>query len=579
MRRISQSLVVATMLLASSARARAGSIPNETAWAVGTGWQYREPFLGFPAAWIYVPSATSPRTPGQRGLVLHLLGCGQVPHQIAQAAGWPDAAEAYGLVVVVPAVVRPAHPNREAPNVECFNYGYDGAYGVYNPTRNDADHAAIIDAAGRIPRELPDWAVDPRQVYVAGLSAGGALAVQVACMAPERFAGSATAAAPGMGSSQGTAVMPPPFGYGKETIKRLCLGYASGSGAPDAPAQLASQVHAIVSDDNALRPGNGPLDTTWFKDQQYWDGDKFCPHAYKVHAAAAFADLLGLGEPAERGVVVASGPGIGCAGGEASQGDAGEVRCRIAGAVNRGWQAKADLWRDAEGRTRLVRIVQDTLRHAWPSGPASRHDREATPTRDQLRAQGILDASTGEFVLARANAAPNGSLGVLYLNQQAMDYPMFVAELFTRNNPRLGPAWMAEGGAGEAGGAGSGGGTSGGAGASGAGLPDAGGDAGPPGPDGRAGGSAGGRAGGPGASAGAAGTGPLASGGAAGAAAMAGADGDAGGAGGSGRRLLGCNQGRSGGDAVLAPVLLGLLVALVLRWLSGARAGASCDGR
>ena len=472
-------------------------------------------------------------------------------------------------MVVVPAVVRAAHPNRDAPNVECFNYGYDGAYGAYNPTRNDADHAAVIDATGRIPRDFPDWAVDPRQVYVAGLSAGGTLAAQVACMAPDRIAGAAIAAAPGMGSSQGTAVMPPPAGYGPETIKRLCLGYADGSGVADARAELASQVHAIVSDDNALRPGAGPLDTTWFRDQQYWDGDKFCPYAYKVHHAAALADLLGLGAPAERGTVVATGPGIGCAGGEASQGDAGEVRCRIAGAINRGWEAKADLWRDAEGRTRLVRIAQDTLRHAWPSGAAGRRDREATPTRDQLRAQGILDASTGEFVLARANAAPNGSLGTIYLNQQAMDYPMFVAELFTRSNPRLGPAWMGEGGAGAGG---SGGGSAGGqAGASGgaAGMGGSGGGssgtagAGGAGAGGHTGGSAG-RAGGTGASAGAAGT--TAGGGPAGSGANAGNEPDGNGNADSaedpGRRFLGCSQGPSHGDQAIAPLLLLMLVGL-----------------
>jgi len=86
------TVAMASLLLSVPLPARAASIPDETAWAAGTGWELREPFLGFPRAWVYVPAATSPRTPGQRGLVLHLLGCGQVPHQVAQAAGWPDAA-------------------------------------------------------------------------------------------------------------------------------------------------------------------------------------------------------------------------------------------------------------------------------------------------------------------------------------------------------------------------------------------------------------------------------------------------------------------------------------------------------
>lgn len=428
---------LALLALAWALPAMAVSIPNEVDWAQGTNWQYVQNFHGLAEAWVYVPDSFS-AVDGRRGVVFHLIGCGQRPFQAAQAAGWPAAAEAHGLVVVVPAPMSPARPNRDAPNVECFNYGYDGAFGVYRPTRNDPSQGAIIGAARALIDDA-DLAIDPNQIYVAGLSAGGATAVEVACMAPDLFAGVGTASAPGIGSAQGTAVMPPPATFSKNSVKALCQQWADGSGVADARALLASQVYAIVSDNNALPAGNGPFDTTKFNDQQIWDGDKFCPHIYQGIRAQAFSELLELGEP-ERGVEVGRGSGIGCPGGENSVDDGGEVRCVINDQIRRDWVATADVYRDAQGRTRLIKIEQDTLRHAWPSGPIDAPDTGATPTRETLRAEGYIIEATGEFDRARTRNAANGIYGTIYFNHDAIDFPMLLADLWANNNPRIGAA-------------------------------------------------------------------------------------------------------------------------------------------
>ncbi len=439
--RITLPLLAAGALLAIAlcpAPASAASVPNQLDWAEGSNWSYRANFLGFPEAWVYVPDSFSERAPERRGLVFHLIGCGQVPFQAAQAAGWPDAAEAHGLVVVVPGPAAPVNPNRDAPQVECFNYGYDGAFGVYVPRRGDPDQAAVIAAARAMSTDadFADLAVDPNQVYVTGLSAGGALAVEVACMAPDVFAGVATSSAPGIATAQGTAVMPPPFGYGPQTIVNQCRQWADQSGAPDARAQLASQVMAIVSDDNGLPAGFGAFDTSKFDNQQIWDGDKFCPHVYQEHRAAAFAEILDVEQVGE-GVELARGEGIGCPGGERSVDDGGEVSCVINDFVRRDWVARADVWADAEGNTRLVQIEQDTLRHAWPSGPLAESDTAARPSRAELRDAGLIVEATGEFDRNRMGLAQNGQYGVIYFNHDAIDFPMYIAGLWSHNNPRL----------------------------------------------------------------------------------------------------------------------------------------------
>ncbi len=423
------------LLFALSLPASAGSLPVDSGWAAGTNWSHHQNYMGFPSAWLYVPDSFTPRAPEHRGLVVHLVGCGQMPYQAAQASGWADAAEAFGLVVLVPGPIAPAHPNRDAPNVECFNYGYDGAYGVYQPTRNDRDPAALIGATEALLDDA-DLAIDPAQVYVAGLSAGGAMAVELGCMAPDLFAGVITSAAPGMGTPQGSAVMPPPAGYGAASMEQICRRYAQGSG--DAGA-LSTQVHVVVSDDNGLPAGAGPLDVSKFNDQTIWDGDKFCPHIYSDIRTEAFGSIMGLGAPTGE-VVIAEGEGIGCAGGEASRGDGGEVRCVINDQIRRAWQAHATLWQDGAGRTRLVKIEQDTLRHGWPSGPVELGTVQATPTRATLRADGFIDEGTGEFDRSRMGSAPNGTYGAIYFNQEAFDLPMYAAALMSDNNPRLGEA-------------------------------------------------------------------------------------------------------------------------------------------
>jgi poly(hydroxyalkanoate) depolymerase family esterase len=426
--------VVALLSIASTG-ALATSIPNETDWARGSNWKYESNFAGFPHAWVYTPNSYSLKAAGKRAALIHLIGCGQLPFQAAQNGGFPEAAEAYGMVVVIPDIIAPAKPNNSAQNIECYNYG--GGYPIATmPTRTSADHKAIIAAGTRMASDYPELKIDPNQIYLSGLSAGGTVAMEVACMAADVFAGAASSVAAGMGSNQSQAIMPPSIG--ESNIVKTCRDYANAS---PTKTPLRDQVFAIISDNNSLPAGNitvidGQITADKFAKQTIWDGDKFCPHAYQEMTANALATLLNV-RKSETNQPVASGRGLGCVGGEASR-DEQYVECLTKDAVARNWEARADYWRDAAGRARVVRIEQDTLRHTWPAGPAGAGDVHGTPDWQWLDDHNYIDHATGSFNAKALSSAPNGVIGSLYQNPMAMDFPMFIAKLWTENNPKLG---------------------------------------------------------------------------------------------------------------------------------------------
>ena len=173
------------------------TLPNQTEWARGSHWSYEKNFVGLPRAWVYTPASFSKKAAGKRAVVFHLPGCGELAYQVAQGSGWPQVAEDNGYIVVVPEVIDPVYPNPAAPHVGCYDFGL-----YTQPTRYRTDHAALIKAGADIASKRPDLKIDPRQIYIAGLSAGGTVAMQVACMAPDVCAGVGTVAAPALGTWQ-----------------------------------------------------------------------------------------------------------------------------------------------------------------------------------------------------------------------------------------------------------------------------------------------------------------------------------------------------------------------------------------
>ncbi len=457
-----------------------------TDWQGHDGWQKGD-VAGFDDAYVYVPAKTAPRSSDgstdKRSLVIHLIGCGQTADQAAASAGWEMAADEYGMIVVIPNPMDPAHPNKAATNVACFNYGNDD--NDYKNNRDAAeiaayaDHKAIIAAPAKLKAIYPE--IDEKQVYVTGLSAGASVAMEVACMAPDVFAGVGEAAGPAWSSRQQQAVAAV-GGSGDNgnttgvqttpsTMKDYCEEWAGSK-----VNGLKDQIWAIVSDDNFLPIGgldltSNPYTFKIFAMGDVWDGDKFTPTVYHEYVTEVMQDLILDGKGTKSEEVITSsaehGQGSGCSlaaanyewngyedGGQyfwpkKDEVDYSDVQCLPKDYIRRDWEAKAEIWKDTEGYKKLVRIQQDTLKHSWPIGS----ENKTKWVTDCVGAGGItvnqiynpedpnysdLKDSDGMWNVDKVEGLPNGAIGCIYHNPVSINFPMYLGKLWNNNNPALG---------------------------------------------------------------------------------------------------------------------------------------------
>lgn len=120
---------------------------------------------------LYVPSA---RHEGLRPLIVMLHGCKQTPEDFARGTRMNDLAERHGFLVAYP------EQTRKDNGSACWNW--------FEPAQQaqDAPEPALI--AGIVADIAASNAVDRKRVYVAGLSAGAAMAVLVGRAHPDVFA-------------------------------------------------------------------------------------------------------------------------------------------------------------------------------------------------------------------------------------------------------------------------------------------------------------------------------------------------------------------------------------------------------
>lgn len=109
-----------------------------------------------------------------RGVILMLHGCTQSPEDFAVGTRMNDHAERHGLILAYP-------EQAQAHNVSrCWNW-----FRPADRSRTGGEAALLADLAASVARE---HGLPPGRVFVAGLSAGGAMAAILAQTHPEVFA-------------------------------------------------------------------------------------------------------------------------------------------------------------------------------------------------------------------------------------------------------------------------------------------------------------------------------------------------------------------------------------------------------
>ncbi len=135
----------------------------------------------------YRPSGLAAGAP----LVVLLHGCGQDAAGFAADAGWMALADRVGLALVLP--TQSPHNNRQG----CFNW--------FRPTQVARGRGEAQSIRAMVAEAVRRFASDPRAVYIAGLSAGGAMAVAMLAAYPEIFAAGAAIAGLPVGAAGGAA--------------------------------------------------------------------------------------------------------------------------------------------------------------------------------------------------------------------------------------------------------------------------------------------------------------------------------------------------------------------------------------
>lgn len=188
-----------------------------------------------------------------RPLIVMLHGCTQDPDDFAAGTGMNELALAQGFFVLYPAQSQQGNAQR------CWNW--------FKHNHQQRDHGEPALLAGMTRAVMAEHTIDPHRVYVAGLSAGGAMAAILGDAYPELFAavgvhsGLPTGAASDVGSAfaamqGGTVTLPASSGLSGLPG----MGGGRTGKPPRQPRPPGSETPTIVfhgDQDTTVHPVNG----------------------------------------------------------------------------------------------------------------------------------------------------------------------------------------------------------------------------------------------------------------------------------------------------------------------------------
>ncbi|EUB98308.1 esterase, PHB depolymerase family [Rhizobium sp. CF080] len=155
----------------------------------------------------FVPPTRLPKNPA---LVVLLHGCGQSPESLDAATDFSILAKERGFVLLYP-------EQRRANNAQrCFNW--------FRPSAVARDRGEVLSVKQMVEHACERHRIDRSRIFVAGLSAGGAMTGALVANYPELFAGAAIIVGMPFGSARDamsalramkTGGTPPAGGWGK----------------------------------------------------------------------------------------------------------------------------------------------------------------------------------------------------------------------------------------------------------------------------------------------------------------------------------------------------------------------------
>ena len=190
---------------------------------------------------VHRPARLDPTTAAPLVCMLH--GCTQDAASFAAATRMNDAADRHGFVVVYPQQERARNPQA------CWNW-----FSPPHQARGAGEPAAIATVVRELIGTTSDCAIDARRVYVAGLSAGGAMAAIMAATYPDLFAAVAVHSGLAYGSATGVraAFTAMARGGGDPAARGRAAHTAMGEHARPVPSLV---VHGTA--DATVAPVNG----------------------------------------------------------------------------------------------------------------------------------------------------------------------------------------------------------------------------------------------------------------------------------------------------------------------------------
>lgn len=212
------------------------------------------------------------------GMVLMLHGCTQNPVDFANGTAMNRLAEAHGLIVVYPAQSRGANMQ------SCWNW--------FSPADQERDRGEPALLAGMVRHVQTQHGVPEGKVYVAGLSAGAAMAVILGRTHPDTFAA--------VGAHSGLA-----YKSARDMPSAFAAMAGNGAASSSVPGQSVPTIVFHGTSDSTVNVANGKriadeargkgtelLDEGTSNGRRYTRSTTLCT---KGHAALEYWRIEGLG--------------------------------------------------------------------------------------------------------------------------------------------------------------------------------------------------------------------------------------------------------------------------------------------